>query len=326
MSDVTVDLPIYNTPIIDARGNISEVWWRFFATLLERTGGTTGDDTTIIKQRLDLLIRRVIALDALDAASVAIPDIPLDATPGPVSRIMQALSFAPEPVARSIAQIFPISEPVARPPQVLQDPRVFEFTRPHGQQYDPGLHALVTQTVDGFMSAVDKLKLDNLAVPIVSPAEIIADVVTQNTTADGAVVALTFPAASLLAAASFNLRLYGLISSGALAGTLSVWIKIGATKVLTQTFTLPALGQTNTGLFYTASATVRTTGAGGTIQLSSLMTSNGNALNGGPVVGTAPAAINTTIANTITLGWNWSVANAANIATAKNASIVLEKQ
>lgn len=56
MTDVTIDLPIYNTPIIDARGNISEVWWRFFATLLERTGGTPGVDI----DNLVLIIQGVI--------------------------------------------------------------------------------------------------------------------------------------------------------------------------------------------------------------------------------------------------------------------------
>lgn len=291
MTDVATDLPIYNTPIFDARGNLSEVWWRFFATLLTRTGGLQGIDIAGIRAQLE-------ALYGLQAATVAMPQRPVDNLP----------------------------PPVARPARAVQDPMALEFAHTHGRQYDPVLHALVTTLADGFMSAVDKVKLDALTVPIVAPSEIVADVVTQNSTADGAIVTLTFPANSLAAAASFNLRLYGLITSAAIAGTLSVWIKIGATKVLTQTFTLPGLGTTNTGLFYTASATVRAAGGAGNVQLSSLMTSNNNALNGGPVVATVNAAIDTTIANTLTLGWNWSVANAGNIATAKNASITLEKQ
>lgn len=53
-----IDLPIYNTPITDARGNMSEVWWRFFATLLERTGGTEGIDIDAILQLInDLFLR-----------------------------------------------------------------------------------------------------------------------------------------------------------------------------------------------------------------------------------------------------------------------------
>jgi len=53
MTDVTVDLPIYNTPIVDGRGNISEVWWRFFSTLLTRTGGTEGVDIETIVQLIE---------------------------------------------------------------------------------------------------------------------------------------------------------------------------------------------------------------------------------------------------------------------------------
>ncbi len=55
--DVTSDLPIYNTPIVDVRGNISEVWWRFFSTLLMRTGGTTGIDSTLLQQAVEILNR-----------------------------------------------------------------------------------------------------------------------------------------------------------------------------------------------------------------------------------------------------------------------------
>jgi hypothetical protein len=55
MADVAIDLPIYNTPIIDARGNISEVWWRFFQTLLTRTGGSSGVDISNILE----LIRQI---------------------------------------------------------------------------------------------------------------------------------------------------------------------------------------------------------------------------------------------------------------------------
>lgn len=57
MTDIALDLPFYNTPFIDARGNISEVWWRFFTTLLARTGGTEGNDTAVLLQLIkDLFV------------------------------------------------------------------------------------------------------------------------------------------------------------------------------------------------------------------------------------------------------------------------------
>lgn len=64
MTDITTDLPIYNTPIIDARGNISEVWWRFFSTLLIRTGDTVGVDGSVIQADVTLLQVNVALLQA----------------------------------------------------------------------------------------------------------------------------------------------------------------------------------------------------------------------------------------------------------------------
>lgn len=55
MTDVSLTLPVYNTPIIDARGNISEVWWRFFSTLLTRTGGDLGEDSEILARLIEEL-------------------------------------------------------------------------------------------------------------------------------------------------------------------------------------------------------------------------------------------------------------------------------
>lgn len=304
MTDVTTNIPAYGTPIIDARGNINEVWWRFFTTLLARTGGLEGFD-------IDVLVSQVKSVDALQASSVGVERAFPDGLPADVSVARQGIQEAPGPVQ------------VQRQPLDL----MALLTAPtHGQQHDPGLHALATTTADGFMSAADKVKLNNLSVPAVVPATLIADAVTTNTTADGVILSIAVPAGALLAGSTLSLRMFGLVSSAAIAGTLSFWVKIGATKVLSQSFTLPVLGVTNAGVFYTANATVRTAGAAGTIQLSSLMTSGSNALNGGPVVGTAAGSIDTTAANTFTIGWNWSVANAGNTATAKNATIILEKQ
>lgn len=305
MTDVRTNAPMYNTPVLDSRGNINEVWWQFFMTLLSRTGGLEGFD-------IDVLVRRVRSVDALQAATVGVDYPRAELPPVDVSRLGAAPSEAPAPVAIP-----------ARAPADLMSLLV---ANTHGQQQDPGLHALVTPALDGFMSAADKTKLNALAVPIANPATLIADVVLTNTTADGNILALSFPAASLIAGASINLKAFAIVTSAGVSGTLSVWVKIGAVKVITHAFTLPAPGVTNKGILYTATLTVRTAGAAGTVQVSSLMTSDDNSLSGGPVISSAGGAINTTIANTITIGWNWSVANAGNIATAKNASITIEKQ
>jgi hypothetical protein len=96
MVDIAIDLPIYNTPIIDARGNISEVWWRFFATLLTRTGGTPGVDI----DNLVLIIQGVIR----DLEDLSITVGTVDGKAGQandaisyLSQIIDLLAAAPTP-------------------------------------------------------------------------------------------------------------------------------------------------------------------------------------------------------------------------------------
>jgi hypothetical protein len=195
----------------------------------------------------------------------------------------------------------------------------------HGLQADPALHEVASSAQNGFMSATDKAKLDSVSLPVVSPTALLADVVTQNSTADGPILTFVLPASSIVAGTTVAARLTGLITSAASAGTLSVWIKSGATKVLTQVFTLPAAAQSGVGVAYSVSITARTTGTSGTMQIAGMLTSAGNVL-GGPALGSVSAALNTTISNTLTIGWNWSAANSGNVATAKNATFLLEKQ
>lgn len=96
MTDVAIDLPIYNTPIIDARGNISEVWWRFFQTLLIRTGGTPGVDIDTIVQ----LIKQIFIL--LEEQSISIGTVngkadQANSSAGALSQILDLLASAPAP-------------------------------------------------------------------------------------------------------------------------------------------------------------------------------------------------------------------------------------
>ncbi|HCF2194998.1 TPA: hypothetical protein NIC60_004016 [Pseudomonas aeruginosa] len=289
MMDVKANIPEFNTPFIGQDGRVNYVWWQFLLKLWTRTGGTSGNDGSASLN----LIR---ALEGSAASAIAFQVDPTNSTApdGQVSRL-------------------------PKPSVVVPDQAVYQ----HGIHDAGDLHAAVTASKNGFMTSGDKSKLDSF--PNIAPVALTADAAIVNSTADGNILQLTAPASSLSAGSTIGGRLYALVSSAALTGTLSVWIKIGATKVITQTFTMPAQGQTNTGMSYYFTASVRTTGVSGTIQLSALMTSNGNALNAGPVVSTASATINTTISNTFTLGWNWSVANAANSATAKNAVLSQEK-
>lgn len=82
MTDVALDLPIYNTPLVDGRGNISEVWWRFFATLLARTGETEGVDIEILVRLLEEL---TILVGTVDGKAVQANDL--------ISRLAQSLEL-----------------------------------------------------------------------------------------------------------------------------------------------------------------------------------------------------------------------------------------
>lgn len=96
MTDIAIDLPIYNTPIIDQRGNISEVWWRFFATLLTRTGGTQGNDTAqlliLINQLFTLVEENAIGIGTVDGKANQSTD-----ALSYLSQILDLLATAPAP-------------------------------------------------------------------------------------------------------------------------------------------------------------------------------------------------------------------------------------
>lgn len=77
--DLDIDLPFYNTPLIDARGNMSEVWWRFFTTLLARTGGTQGVDINniviLINDLFNLLQDQSINTGVADNKATQVGDL-----------------------------------------------------------------------------------------------------------------------------------------------------------------------------------------------------------------------------------------------------------
>lgn len=127
-----VSLPLAGMPVVEPNGQLNEVWYRFFLVLLQRTGGSSGDDTEVL-QRIDLLLRRYVATDAAFEA-VAVPPPRIGA------------NVAPEVV-----------------PYRRQDPAApLERVASHGQHFDGGLHAVVTATDNGFMLAADKAKLDGI--------------------------------------------------------------------------------------------------------------------------------------------------------------------
>lgn len=190
----------------------------------------------------------------------------------------------------------------------------------HGVHSDPILHDPVTQLVNGFMLAADKIRLDALRNTL-APATIIASVPANNTTADIAVNQIVAPAGSLPVGSAIRVRCYVLVVAAAVAQTLSFWIKIGATKLIINTVTPPGAGMASTGLRIDMSMTVRA----GTLGLfTSEVISQGNLVTPINSITTGAAAFDPSISNTIVFGMNWSVANAGNTASAQSCVIVQE--
>lgn len=298
--NLVTQVPAISTPIFDANGYISTVWYQFFSKLVARTGGIEGSSVGSLQEEIEEL---AIAAEGLEGNVYAAPPVTLM-----------------RPSNQDVALGLPV--PVSQRPGSSTEPFM---AASHGLQVDPELHAAVTALVNGFMLAADKAKLDALPAASFQPVVLLADVVTQNTTADGPVLTLNVPANTLQAGSTIAFRMFATVSSAASSGTLTVWLKFNIFKVLSLTFTIPAAAQSGRGIWYEAELTMRTGGAAATVQMSAQLSSDSNALNAGPIIATAANSINLTNANTLSIGFTWSVANAANIATAKTGAIYPEK-
>lgn len=326
---LTSQVPDAGTPIFDAGGYINPVWHQFFFNLLNRTGGTTGSSGGENTTRVAAVEQRLYSEEALDSG-VQVRAIPLDPVEGPVNT--HGIQYDPilHAVATQLAEGFMSIADKTKIDTLVAGAAVASVSGAAPISSTGGANPSIsisaaTSSAAGSLSAADKSKLDAIAVAATPSIELTADLTNANNTADSPILTWTLPANAANVATTLSLRLYGQVTSAALAGNISVWIKINGTKVMTQTFTLPNFGMTATGLFYSATATVRTIGASGTIMISSLMTSNNNNINNGPAVLSAGSALNTTIANTFQIGMNWSVANAGNSFVSKNAAILTEK-
>lgn len=176
----------------------------------------------------------------------------------------------------------------------------------------------------GSMSASDKTKLDALLSPVA--LNTIAPVIVANSTTDTTILTFSPAAGSLVAASAFNIKAGAFLSSAISAGTISIWVKLGATKIVVNTLTLPASALTARNISYAGTLTIRSTGVSGVLKIFGTMESDANVLTGSPSIAVdGGVVIDTTAANTFTLGMNWSVANPSNTITAHTASIIQEK-
>ncbi|GAA4321778.1 hypothetical protein GCM10023144_01250 [Pigmentiphaga soli] len=181
--DTRSDIPLPQSAVLAPGGRFAEVWWRFFLTLWNRTGGADGEDADALR-RLILDLQAAVegqqygnALAQIQAAldEGQMPaDVAQAAAMGVIGcmaaeALQRCESLVPiriqvpgggpvnESSARARGDFLP-PEPYARQSPPILPPEVWA----HGIHEAPELHAVATPTSAGFMSAADKAKLDGL--------------------------------------------------------------------------------------------------------------------------------------------------------------------
>lgn len=139
-----------------------------------------------------------------------------------------------------------------------------------------------------------------------------------NSTADVNCLSLNLGANQVKALDSFEFELSGNFSKNSTSANLLFWLKVGATKALT--FTISGnKASTNSPWTVCGMLTFRSIGASATVTSSGIMLS-GTSLQDIQVP-TTDVNIDTTVAQTISVGGNFSVANSSFILTARTGRI-----
>lgn len=181
--DTRSDIPLPQSAALAPGGRFAEVWWRFFLTLWNRTGGADGEDANALRK---LILDLQAAVEgqqygnALAQIQAALDEgqMPADIAQAAAMGVIGCMAAealqrceALVPIRIQVPGGVPVTEasPQAREdflppePQVRHSPTVLPpEIWAHGIHDDPGLHALATPTSAGFMSAADKAKLDGL--------------------------------------------------------------------------------------------------------------------------------------------------------------------
>lgn len=290
MAGTKTPFPPPNVPPIGPDGQFSRVWLDFLLALFRRTGGSDGADVAALKTLIDQLTveqkEQAVEIDEINAQAAALVAVPL------IVNLSRRLDSMEE------RQLAPT----------------------HGIQDQPDLHALATATTAGFMSASDKTRVNALPTP--ASLNSIADAIASNTAADVVIISETLAAGSAKVGMQRCAQVYGRVSNGTTAGTLQFWIRINGVKVFTQAFTTTATAATGKGFFVAFDWAFRTIGATGTLQVAGRIDTNSTATpTSTPDALQTPATVDTTVALLVEIGFNWTAANASNIAVTKIASI-----
>lgn len=159
--DTNAIIPIPDAPMV--RGDrATEVWFRFFLQLFNRTGGSEGGDLTkVIRDISDLSVLLASQVPAIDAKSAKEPPSDMVAAAA-IALVMSRL----DELQAKIQEVGSAGSVRAEiPSEVASFRRGNEIPSDvcvHGSHDDETLHAVATPLRAGFMSASDKTKLDSL--------------------------------------------------------------------------------------------------------------------------------------------------------------------
>lgn len=105
MSDIKTNIPLIGTPLMDSNGNISEVWWRFFLDLFNRTGGGNGNSGTVDPVYPDVSLSLSVADTGASGglSDLALPIFPGQANTFPIFDQVFADGFQVQPLMEMTA-------------------------------------------------------------------------------------------------------------------------------------------------------------------------------------------------------------------------------
>jgi hypothetical protein len=141
-----------------------------------------------------------------------------------------------------------------------------------------------------------------------------------NSTADFNAVQTTIPANGLWAGAIIQGGISGTVTANAslASTTYNFWVKLGNTKILPTYFNVALLSTASGTFMFDLLITVRSTGTGGTFAGCAVVR---NGATGSVALNNVVGNIDTTAAQTLSMGFNWSNGGTNNIITATQGVI-----
>lgn len=338
MVDLRANIPEIQYPFLDQGGRVSTVWFQFLLKLFDRTGGGLGSDGSgdhsLIIDTLGLLNSYTAPVTSTGQLQriLALSQSPIAAKRPFVSYEVSAHGIQFDPILHAIASQqangFMSSGDKAKLDGITAGAAISGITGTlpiviSGTTAPVVSINAATQALPGSMSAADKAKLDNLR-PTVVPVSTITSPTVTNSTADLDVLSITIPANALTTGSVLRSAMYGIAAAAAAGGALNLYVKISTTKIITIPLTAPAAAMASNGFSFDVGMTVRGTSPV-LLRVSGRAITQANLMTPANAMTTADGTFDPTVSNTITIGFSWSVANAANTATSQSCFIVQDK-